>query len=97
MKALITILASLLSSLVCCPMALAYLPPKGVQFELVEFQSEGRIVQGGIFSPDPQAFANPTTGIVLVHGVESDWYSGPPMFLGAYLAEHGYAPPPRRF
>jgi pimeloyl-ACP methyl ester carboxylesterase len=91
MKTLITFVASLLSSLLCCPMALAYLPPKGVQFELVEFQSEGRIVQGGIFSPDPQVFANPTTGIVLVHGVESDWYSGPPMFLGAYLAEHGYA------
>ena len=31
------------------------------------------------------------TAVVLVHGVEGDWYVGPTMFLGCYLAESGYA------
>ena len=75
----------------CCPPALAYLPPAGVGFELIEFKSGPRVVQGGMFSPDPKIFGKPTTGVILVHGVESHWYSGPPMFLGAYLAEQGYA------
>jgi len=71
--------------------ALAYLPPPGVGFELIEFQSGGHVVQGGVFTPDPKVFTKPTTGIILVHGVEAHWYSGPPMFLGAYLADLGYA------
>jgi pimeloyl-ACP methyl ester carboxylesterase len=91
MTRLCVLLASLLPSLLCCSVALAYLPPQGVQFELVEFQSEGRLVQGGMFTPDPQVFAQPTVGVVLVHGVESYWYTGPPMFLAAYLADQGYA------
>ncbi len=91
MKGFISFLASLLfPSLFFCSIALAYVPPKGVQFELVEFQSGGRIVQGGIFSPDPKVFGKPSTAVVLVHGTESYWYSGPPMFLGSYLAEQGY-------
>jgi len=69
----------------------AYLPPKGVQLELVEFQSEGATVQGGVFMPDPKVFGRPDTAVVLVHGVESYWYAGPPMFLGGLLAERGYA------
>jgi pimeloyl-ACP methyl ester carboxylesterase len=91
MRRLITLSVALLLPLLFCPLALAYLPPKGVQFELVEFQSEGRVVQGGFFNPDSNLFAKPTVGLVLVHGVESYWYSGPPMFLGSYLAEQGYA------
>src|SRR6266568_9188964 len=91
MKGFISFLASLLfPSLFFCSIALAYVPPKGVQFELVEFQSGGRIVQGGIFSPDPKVFGKSTIAVVLVHGTESYWYSGPPMFLGSYLAEQGY-------
>jgi len=90
MRRLFAVLIAL-ASLTFCPLALAYLPPKGVQFELVEFLSEGRTVQGGLFSPDPSIFTKPAVGLVLVHGVESYWYSGPPMFLGSYLAEHGYA------
>jgi pimeloyl-ACP methyl ester carboxylesterase len=70
---------------------MGYLPKKGVAFELVEFQSGGRAVQGGLFSADPTLFAASTTAVVLVHGVESYWYSGPTMFLGCYLAEEGYA------
>ena len=92
MKAFIALLASFLfQSLLLCSVALAYVPPKGVQVELVEFQSEGSVIQGGFFSPDPKKFAKPTRGVLLVHGVESYWYSGPPMFLGSYLAEQGYA------
>jgi pimeloyl-ACP methyl ester carboxylesterase len=71
--------------------ALAYLPPKGVGFELVEFQHEGKTLQGGFFAPDPKRHAKSDTGVVLVHGVESYWYQGPPMFLGGQLAEQGYA------
>ncbi len=71
--------------------AQAYLPPPGVQVELIEFQSEGKAVQGGLFTPDPKAFAKPDTGVVLVHGVEAYWYAGPPMFLAGRLAGRGYA------
>jgi pimeloyl-ACP methyl ester carboxylesterase len=69
---------------------MGYLPKKGVGFELVEFQSGGRDVQGGIFSPDPKSFGKSATGVVLVHGVESYWYSPPTMFLGCNLAAEGY-------
>jgi len=69
----------------------AYLPPKGVHFELVEFPGGGRTLQGGMFLPDPQRFAKPAVGVVLVHGVESYWYQGPPMFLAGHLAQRGYA------
>ena len=70
---------------------MGYLPKKGVSFELIEFQSGGRTVQGGLFAPDPKLFHEPGTAVVLVHGVEAYWYSGPTMFLGCYLAEAGYA------
>jgi len=70
---------------------MGYLPKKGVSFELLEFQSGGRTVQGGIFGPDPNLFHEPGTAVVLVHGVEAYWYAGPTMFLGCYLAEYGYA------
>jgi pimeloyl-ACP methyl ester carboxylesterase len=92
MKRFVIFLATvLLPSLLVCPIAVAYIPPPGVGFELIEFQSGGRIVQGGVFTPDPKAFGKPTTGVILVHGTESHWYSGVPMFLGAYLAGLGYA------
>ena len=70
---------------------MGYLPKKGVSFELIEFQSGGRTVQGGLFTPDPKLFYDPGTAVVLVHGVESYWYAGPTMFLGCYLAEADYA------
>lgn len=70
---------------------MGYLPKKGVGFELLEFQSSGRTVQGGFFSPDPRVFGRDGTAVILVHGVESYWYSGPTMFLGCDLAEAGYA------
>jgi len=69
----------------------AYVPPKGVVVELVEIPNAGKVIQGAFFTPDPKAFKNPTTGVILVHGVESYWYSGPPMFLACLLAEQGYA------
>lgn len=69
---------------------MGYLPKPGVGFELIEFPSNSRDVQGGIFSPDPKLFQTASTAVVLVHGVESYWYSAPTMFLGAYLAEAGY-------
>lgn len=69
----------------------AYLPPKGVEFELVEFPAGGKTLQGGMFQPDVQRFAKPNVGVVLVHGVESYWYQGPPMFLAGLLAAQGYA------
>ena len=61
---------------------MGYLPKPGVGFELIEFRSNGRDVQGGIFSPDPRLFKPLATAIVLVHGVESYWYSAPTMFTG---------------
>jgi pimeloyl-ACP methyl ester carboxylesterase len=70
---------------------MGYLPKKGVSFELIEFQSGGRTVQGGLFIPDAKLFYDPGTAVLLVHGVKSYWYSGPTMFLGCYLAEAGYA------
>lgn len=69
----------------------AYLPPKGVGFELVEFPAGAKTLQGGMFQPDAQRFAKPSVGVVLVHGVESYWYQGPPMFLAGLLAAQGYA------
>ncbi|MEX0802419.1 MAG: hypothetical protein WD688_03750 [Candidatus Binatia bacterium] len=69
---------------------MGYLPKKGAGFELVEFQSGGRAVQGGVFSPDRNIFGESATAVVLVHGVESYWYSGPTMFLGCDLAVEGY-------
>jgi pimeloyl-ACP methyl ester carboxylesterase len=69
---------------------MGYLPGKDVAFELVEFKSAGRDVQGGLFTPHPRAFRPSTSGAVLVHGVESYWYSGPTMFLGCNLAAAGY-------
>lgn len=69
---------------------MGYLPKKGVAFELIEFHSAGRDVQGGIFSPDPKLSNAPTTAVVLVHGVESYWYAAPTMFLACCLAEEGY-------
>lgn len=69
---------------------MGYLPKPGVGFELIEFRSNGRDVQGGIFSADAKLFAASRTAVVLVHGVESYWYAAPTMFLGAYLAEAGY-------
>jgi pimeloyl-ACP methyl ester carboxylesterase len=69
---------------------MGYLPKKGGAFELVEFQSSGRDVQGGLFSPDPTLFEEPKTAVVLVHGVESYWYSAPTMFLACNLAAEGY-------
>ena len=69
---------------------MGYLPKPGVGFELIEFRSNGRDVQGGIFSPDPRLFKPLATAIVLVHGVESYWYSAPTMFMGCLFAEAGY-------
>ncbi|HET7006347.1 MAG TPA: hypothetical protein VFK65_12675 [Candidatus Binatia bacterium] len=69
---------------------MGYLPKPGVGFELIEFRSNGRDVQGGIFSPDPKRFKPSATAIVLVHGVESYWYSAPTMFMGCLFAEAGY-------
>ena len=69
---------------------MGYLPKPGVGFELIEFRSNGRDVQGGIFSPDPKRFKRSATAIVLVHGVESYWYSAPTMFMGCLFAEAGY-------
>ena len=56
---------------------MGYLPKAGVGFELIEFRSNGRDVQGGIFSANPKLFAPSTIAVVLVHGVESYWYSAP--------------------
>jgi pimeloyl-ACP methyl ester carboxylesterase len=66
--------------------AAAFLPPKTVGVELIEFQSEGKTVQGALFHSQRKS----DNGVVLVHGVESYWYQGPPMFLGGLLAEQGY-------
>jgi pimeloyl-ACP methyl ester carboxylesterase len=81
MRALIAVLVLWSAS------AAAFLPPKTVGVELVEFQSEGKTVQGAMFLPK----ARSENAVVLVHGVESYWYQGPPMFLGGLLAEQGYA------
>lgn len=84
-------LLAALAALFIVTAAHAYLPPKGVQFELVEFPAGGNTLQGGMFTPEAKRFAQPTVGVVLVHGVESYWYEGPPMFLAGLLAERGYA------
>lgn len=70
---------------------MGYLPKKGVGVQLVEFRSGGREVQGAVFSPDAKLYRECTTAVVLVHGVESYWYSPPTMFLACYLPEDGYA------
>ncbi len=90
MRRLSIVLVILLISIALGSLAHAYVPPKGVGVELVEIQNEGKVIQGAFFTPDPKVFAKPTTGVILVHGVESHWYSGPPMFLACYLAEQGY-------
>jgi pimeloyl-ACP methyl ester carboxylesterase len=66
-----------------------YLPPAGVQTELIEFASNGRRVQGALFSPTKKT-SRTETAIILVHGVEQFWYAGPTMFLAASLAGCGY-------
>jgi pimeloyl-ACP methyl ester carboxylesterase len=87
----LTPFSALLAMLLVATAARAYLPPKGVAFELVEFPAQGKTLQGGMFAPDAKRFAKPSVGVVLVHGVESYWYEGPPMFLAGLLAEQGYA------
>src|ERR1044071_5901274 len=82
-----TLLACLL---LAATSAFGYLPPKDVRFELVEFSADGRTLQGGFFAPAAGRASN-DIGVVLVHGVESYWYQGPPMFLGGGLAGRGYA------
>src|ERR1041384_986930 len=82
-----TLLACLL---LAATSAFGYLPPKDVRFELVEFSADGRTLQGGLFAPAAGRASN-DIGVVLVHGVESYWYQGPPMFLGGGLAHRGYA------
>jgi pimeloyl-ACP methyl ester carboxylesterase len=81
----------LLIPIALCALVQAYVPPKGVVVELVEIPNAGRLIQGAFFTPDPNLFKTPATGVILVHGVESYWYSGPPMFLACFLAEQGYA------
>ena len=66
-----------------------YLPPAGVQTELVEFSSSGRSVQGAIFKPNAHA-SRLDTAVILVHGVEQFWYVGPTMFLATSLAGRGF-------
>src|SRR4051794_4317272 len=80
-----------LAALLVSTAALAYLPPKDVRVELVEFKAEGKTLQGAFFTPDAARFPKPKMAVVLVHGVESYWYQGPPMFLAGLLAERGYA------
>lgn len=53
----------------------------------MEFSGGGRRVQGALFSPEGGVGRN---GVLLVHGVESFWYSGPSMFLACGLAGLGY-------
>ena len=65
MRTLLALLAALWTST-----AAAFLPPKTVGIELVEFQSEGKTVQGAMFLPK----ARSENAVVLVHGVESYWY-----------------------
>lgn len=66
-----------------------YLPPAGVQTELVEFESCGRRVQGAVFTPGARAL-RPDTAVIMVHGVEQFWYVGPTMFLATSLAGRGF-------
>jgi pimeloyl-ACP methyl ester carboxylesterase len=66
-----------------------YLPPPGVQTELVEFNSCGRYVQGAIFKPSAH-ISRSDTAVILVHGVEQFWYVGPTMFLATSLAGRGF-------
>src|ERR1043166_4042782 len=82
-----TLLACLL---LAATSAFGYLPPKDVRFELVEFSADGPPLRGGFCAPAAGRASN-DIGVVLVHGVESYWYQGPPMFLGGGLAHRGYA------
>jgi hypothetical protein len=66
-----------------------YLPPAGVQTELVEFNSGGHCVQGAIFKPSAHIHQS-DTAVILVHGVEQFWYVGPTMFLATSLAGRGF-------
>ena len=87
----LTPFSGLVLALLFATAAHAYLPPKGVEVELVEFPADGKTLQGAMFQPDAKRFAKPSVGVVLVHGVESYWYQGPPMFLASLLADRGYA------
>ena len=87
----LTPFSGLVLALLFATAAHAYLPPKGVEVELVEVPADGKTLQGAMFQPDAKRFAKPSVGVVLVHGVESYWYQGPPMFLGGGLAHRGYA------
>ena len=69
---------------------MGYTPPAEVVTELIEFQHDNHIAQGCLFKPDPNRFAACGTGLVLVHGVESYWYSSPTLFLAGNLAAAGY-------
>src|ERR1043165_1731946 len=82
-----TLLACLL---LAATSAFGYLPPKDVRWELFGFSADGRTLQGGFFAPAAGRASN-DIGVVLVHGVESYWYQGPPMFLGGGLAPPGDA------
>src|ERR1043165_2974285 len=82
-----TLLACLL---LAATSAFGYLPPKDVRWELFGFSADGRTLQGGFFAPAAGRASN-DIGVVLVHGVESYWYQGPPMFLASLLADRGYA------
>ena len=66
-----------------------YLPPAGVETELVEFNSCGRSVQGAIFTPGART-GRSDTAVIMVHGVEQFWYVGPTMFLATSLAGRGF-------
>jgi len=66
-----------------------YLPPAGVETELVEFISGSRRVQGAVFTPSA-ATGRSDTAIIMVHGVEQFWYVGPTMFLATSLAGRGF-------
>jgi hypothetical protein len=44
---------AVLAALLVSTTALAYLPPKDVRVELVEFKAEGKTLQGAFFAPDP--------------------------------------------
>lgn len=70
---------------------MGYLPSSGTKVELIEFNGNGREVQGALFTPDPSRFSAALAAIVLVHGVESYWYSAPTLPMACLFAEAGYA------
>lgn len=69
---------------------MGYTPPVEIITQLIEFQHNNHYVQGCLFKPEPSRSAQGGTAIVLVHGVESYWYSSPTLFLGGNLAAAGY-------